>query len=194
MDDLIKFCTKLADFWGWITGAITGIIAAVATWRRHGSRICRTIALSDNLHAHFGPKAGKKMVEEFSRRSKDILLGEVRQQFLESKLGIALYVCSSDGSCEYANESLATLFGLERAQMLGNGWLQAVNRSERQKVMEFWHYAIEHKMPYDYEYGIVNQETLEKFHAVTRAFPVVSKDGAMLCYVGIVERVADFGK
>lgn len=194
MDELIKLFGKISDFWGWAVGLVTGALAAFAAWRKHGRRFFRSLALSDRVHDHFGEKAGDKIVEEFSRRSKDIILGEVRQQFIESKLGIALYVCSPDGSCEYANEAIADLFGLERAQMLGNGWMRAVNRSERQKVMEFWEYAVQHKMPYDYEYGVVNQETMEKFKVSTRAFPVVSKDGSVLCYVGMVERLSDGGK
>lgn len=194
MADIQQFIDRVCDFWGWLVGVVTGIVAALAAWRKHGSRIHRTVVLSDRIHEHFGEEAGKKIVEEFSRRSKDIVLGEVRQQFLEQRLGIALYVCASSGSCEYASEALADLFGLERAEMLGNGWLKAIDISERQKVMEFWEYAVKHNMPYDYEYMVVNQRTGEKYRAATRAFPVSSRAGQMLCYVGMVERLSDGGK
>lgn len=193
VDDIQRLIDRVSHFWGWIVGAFTGIVAAMAAWRKHGRRIHRTVVLSDRIHEHFGEDAGGKVVEELGRRSKDIVLGEVRQQFLEQRLGISLYVCTSSGSCEYASEAFADLFGLERAEMLGNGWLKAVNMSERQKVMEFWEYAVAHNMPYDYEYHIVNQDSGEKIRVITRAFPVSSRSGQMLCYVGMVERVLDAG-
>lgn len=194
MDDIQRLIDRVSDFWGWIIGAVTGVMAALAAWRKHGRRIHRTVVLSDRIHEHFGKDAGKKIVDELSRRSKDIVLGEVRQQFLEQRLGIALYVCASSGSCEYASEALADLFGLERAEMLGNGWLKAVDMSERQKVMEFWEYAVKHNMPYDYEYAVINQNTGKRFRVITRAFPVASRSGEMLCYVGMVEMLSDAGK
>lgn len=188
MDEAIKWIQRAILAWSWLAGVVAGVVSAVVWYRRNGLRLRRSLRMSDRLHDHFGREVADKVIEEFDRRSRDGRIRELRQQFVESRLGLALYICSGDGACEYVNDALADLFGLERVECLGNDWLKAIAVEQRQSVLEMWNYAVKNHMPYDYEYEIVHPKTKKRTRVITKAFPVMARDGKLLCYVGIVEK------
>jgi PAS domain-containing protein len=57
---------------------------------------------------------------------------------------------------------MAEIFGLEHAEMLGRGWLDAVDHKTRAKVWERWQDAIESRIPYADEFLVINQSTSDK--------------------------------
>jgi len=77
------------------------------------------------------------------------------------------------------------MFGLSRADMLGDGWLKAI--LHREDVYHAWRFAVENRTPYDAGYTVLNQATKEEREAETSAKAVLSAGGEVLCYIGIVK-------
>lgn len=185
----IKIFASIVDIWEWIVGCITVLYAGYRAWRKFGSSIGMALRLSSDLHKHYGKEAAKKIIESLSRAYRNGAIREARQQFIESELGLPIFVCSKDGRCEYTNKELNELLGLDSGACSGFGWIEGVDPIQRQRVYEKWMYITEHSLPYYEEYTVVNQRTGEKTECVARARPAKDQDGEILCYVGTVMRL-----
>jgi PAS domain-containing protein len=184
VDDIKKLFERLTDLWHWLLGLVSGIIAVWKLCSIYGSRFWRAIALSDAIHDHLGPEASKQFVAEMREHKRDGVVRESRLQLVEKKLDLAVYLCSDTGSCEWVNNECAELIGLDRLDCLGLGWLEGVDAVERGKVYDVWMHAVSHRLPYEYKYTVHNRRTGKKIVCVTFAYPHITSDGKLLCYVG----------
>jgi PAS domain-containing protein len=190
VDDLISGVKWLAGYWH--IGVAVGVTAA--GWFRYGKRHCtrvvRSLALSDRLHEQFGEDTAKKLANAIHEACIEGAIREVRVILIEQAIGSKVYVCSSTtGDCTYANSELAEFFGMDAADFAGNGWLRAIDKSERQEVFEAWKSAVQNNMPYESEYTVVNQRTHERTKCRSKAYPAKLKSGELVWYVGTVEEI-----
>jgi len=143
----------------------------------------------DSLHVEFGEEPIKKLISIIRGMEQDSTEIELRQRITETHLGIGVYSCDAkDGRCVWSNEVLSKNFGIDSTEMLGYGWVAAVDACERERVIESWQAAVKDVLPYKEKYRVVPPNGLTPWNAVTEAWPVVV-NGKLICMIGYVKRV-----
>lgn len=192
MEFVIAQLKRVSEYWI----AIVSVAGIAAGWlrygRRHGTRLLRSMDLSDSLHQRFGHTEADKLATDIHGSHIDGAVREVRVALLERRASAAIYVCNSvTGECTYANSELSELFGVDATDFAGNGWLSAIDGKQRGDVWKMWQAAVREHIPYECEYDVTNQRTGESFRCYTKAYPAKLKTGQIVWYVGTVERIAD---
>jgi len=124
-------------------------------------------------------------VQELHRQS---LMNTGRIRILLNSYPIGLYECDKNGECIWVNRALSDLFGMTAEDMLGHGWLSAVEESQRALVLSEWMNAVKKDIPYSWGYNITNQETKENFRVKAIALTIRDEDRTPLLFCGSVER------
>lgn len=63
--------------------------------------------------------------------------------------GIAFWISSSDGACEYASTNLCKLLGRNESELMGNAWLAWVIPEDRERIHEAWLFSVENNHAFD---------------------------------------------
>lgn len=109
-----------------------------------------------------------------------------------SALDVASWECDPSGYCVEASPALCEIFGLTREEMLGRGWLEAIERSnEREAAWNEWARSVSSHIPYRHDYNITNQRTGKTAHYTTTSRTILDADGEVVRYVGFVRRGHD---
>mgnify|MGYP002134661587 CR=1 FL=1 len=186
--DIFSIFQRAADFWTYGAAAAGFLLSFASVWwyiRRRVLFAYRAVDAAQNL---YGDDAAA-VVAYWWLLKKNIAVLDLRQRLLESNLGLAIFVCNPEGDCEYVNEELGELFGLDKADCKGFGWLEAVIPVERKTVHENWVFSVKQEIPYECDYHVKNVRSGEIFLVLAKGYPVLKHDGEVLCYVGSVTRV-----
>lgn len=170
-------------------GLVAGILATVyagLTWLvPYVRRFYRMQAILADIEKQFGAQAALVLKAAMVRGEKQGVQTASRLDAMCDAQNLAMYECSSAGLCTWVSEPLATMFGLSRADMLGDGWLKSI--LHREDVYHAWTFSVHNRIPYDARYSVVNQITKVERRAETSAKAVLSTGGEVLCYIGIVK-------
>lgn len=134
---------------------------------------------------------GKSFKDLIARILEAHDLDQMRWQLLEQASPIGIYECDANGSCIKANLALCEMFGLTEAEMMGNGWLESVGRSQLEKdsVYNSWRAAVQKSIPYKDKYWLTPREG-DALEVMTYAQALRSqKTGNVLIYRGVVTPV-----
>lgn len=135
----------------------------------------------------FSKNSGKSIKDQITRMEDSLKMAEIRSNLMSDLLiKTGEYRCNSRGETVWVNKALCELFGLNSHEMLGNGWLDAVDKDERIEVLKTWHENIENEIPHEAEYTVKNKITGEKFKVLTKANCHKGNDGKILGYYGTV--------
>ena len=135
--------------------------AALIIWRRIRTRAIEwneSIAHSKAMKEAFGanPAGEVKKLLELLRQAHSEM--DVRHSILCRRLNIGIWVCeASTGRCIYANPTLCEMLGMSREDMLGFGWLSAVDPADKKTTWETWTQAVKERRPYREKYHIINE-------------------------------------
>lgn len=88
-----------------------------------------------------------------SLRSKD------RLYLLMDSNSTPMFECDETGKCTWANTALCELFGMDRSDMLDNGWLKGIHDDDRDRVFTTWMNSVSKGIPYSCDYRIYNKQT-----------------------------------
>lgn len=144
-----------------------------------------------NIQSELKPNGGASLRDAINQIRDMANIADVRSHLTREACPYAMYECSPDGKCVWVNEALCNLFGMEEERMMGYGWLEAIEDSERIDSMKAWQQAIENNIPYSSSYTVVNQRTGERYRCRTRANGY-KHEGKTLLYAGTVTKeVAD---
>lgn len=139
-----------------------------------------------DIEKQFGKEAGRVIKELLRERGLEIVIDEMRLNIIENAIGLGIYICSADGRCTYANKTVAKMFGLSQAEMLGNGWLKPI--VDKQTAYQNWKRCQEHNIPYDDTYEVSVDGEIKKYW--TQAEPSMDEDKTIILgYVGIVREI-----
>ena len=116
---------------GQVVGAVS---AALIVWRKVRSRAAdwnASIKHAREMEASFGAspaKEVKKLIDALRQSHSEM---DVRHSILCRRLNIGIWMCEAhSGRCIYANPTLCEMFGMSREDMLGFGWLSAVDPAD----------------------------------------------------------------
>lgn len=153
--------------------------------RKRVAAIVRAVVLAEQFRHQFGPASAETIRAILDDVTRSQSVHELRHRIQERTLRVGIYVCGPDGRCTWANEWLAESFGIDRADMRGYGWLNAIDGKERPRILEQWKFAIKNGTPYQTEYVVENKRSGKTWTAQTESFAVI-QDGAVVCHVGYV--------
>lgn len=73
-----------------------------------------------------------------------IELEKKKKQVITELLNQPFYECDENGYATSLNDSLLSVFGMERETAIGYGWLNAISEGHNTRVKEEWENAIKH--------------------------------------------------
>lgn len=133
------------------------------------------------------PNGGGSIADKLDLTLRLAQKADRRSLVLTERAQIAVYECDSEGSCVFVNSILARLFGMERSEMLGRGWLKAVDSEDKNRVHQSFLDAIRNKIPYSSSYTIINQKTGERIKCFASAEVTRGLKDEVVFIHGVVE-------
>jgi PAS domain S-box-containing protein len=107
--------------------------------------------------------------------------------FLLKDCSTPMYECDLNGRCIWINGATRDLFGLEEAQMMGDGWLNALHPDDIRPTHDKWNLSVKKWVPYKSRYRIINQTTDKVILCEASAVPIYDENEIMLSYLGKIE-------
>lgn len=132
-----------------------------------------------SIENNFGIEAGKKIKEMFYNLHNRMDIKNIRLDLLENTLNLGIYICDENGKCIYANNTISSIFDLDKSEMIGSGWLKPVK--DKEKVFKEWKFSVENNLPYKTEYELLNGKVVS-----TEAYPSI-QEGITISWVGLLK-------
>lgn len=192
---LTAVASTIYGIYEWIAKPIKNIAKEIDT---HGTKInelsslvdSKVLPIIDSLHREFSVNSGKSIKDQMNRIDNITRLAELRSKLIAgSLLSTGAYECDEVGNCTWTNLALQNLFGLSSEEMLGNGWLVAIDDSDRADVWLSWQNSIKLGIPYEIVYTVNNRKTNQTFKCRASAITHKAIDGKILGYYGTVVRL-----
>lgn len=184
MSDIFKW---MVNNYAGILSFLTFILGVILFFKKWVVNGIRAINIGNSFWGHFGEKPADKIKEihDSIRKSHNTL--EIRQSISEKYLQIGIFMCEPEtGKCLWTNDCLNEIFGLDSAAMRDFGWLTSIAQEDRDDVHKAWTYAVKNKIPYDYEYTVINQRTKVGRKVTSHAVSVLNDLNEIVCYVGFI--------
>lgn len=145
------------------------------------------LPMIESFHREFSTNGGKSIKDQITRIDDNTRLSELRSKLIATTLITSgSFECDAHGNWTWANKALADLFGLSLEEMLGNGWLAAVQEHDRMDIWDNWKNAILNNIPYEGVFTIINRKTRKSFQCRANAFQHKAVDGRILGYYGTI--------
>lgn len=186
--DTVDFWKNLGIVLGAVTALITTIVAVVKLIR---NKVVKPIhAWFEDIeksltHIH-DVNNTNSISYKLSEINDLVQMSGARVMIIMDEDSQAIYECSPEGLCIFANRTLCELFDLSLAEMTGTGWLQALAGPERERVYDVWTSAVKKKIPYECVYVLKNKQKV-----YTKATPMLDRLGNVLGYHGRIWAVQD---
>ncbi len=162
MFSLFLLALDLSNIYVQLTGAL-GILGILWAGAKKGKKAYTLIAdgvgqLAE-IRGQLKPNGGNSLYDKVSEAVKVALVERDARHFRWANDETAVWECDGDGKCVWVSKKLAELFGMDNAQLLGKGWLTAVEYDERERVWKRWTRSVQQGIPYEDHYIVVNQKT-----------------------------------
>jgi len=177
--EIIQLFNWFSDVWGYFLAVSTVGLAGHRRIKRILTQVYRVWNLSNRLHLHYGPDAAAKIIAKLGRHSRDLTILAAQQELVEMDLDLAVFICDASGEYSCVNSRFSHLFGLDREECEGRGWLECILPAERERVHKTWTYATSQKLAYDCHITVQNKSTGHRQRCLLQAKPWFS-DGLML--------------
>ena len=115
---------------------------------------------------------------------------EARFRVLSDASPLGVYAADAEGACTYTNARWQTIYGLEQAQSLGNGWTQTLHPDDRAAVFAEWERSAAQRTGFDMAFRILLASG-EVRHVRSRAQPVLNARDQVTGYVGTVDDITE---
>lgn len=129
-------------------------------------------------------------VTELKRTTDDLRESEERFRMLTETAPIGIFLTGASGGILYANPHLLRLTGVSLDEVSRSGWACVVHQDDLASVLESWADAVERGTRWSKEHRMLS-ESGEVVWARSMGTPVLSDDGAVLGYVGVVEDITE---
>ncbi len=113
----------------------------------------------------------KKTTHRIEGRLDDI---ESNQKVSMNLQGLAYWISDKDGQLTYVSPMLCKVTGRSESELLGNNWINAIHKSDRERIFRSWEFSVENQTGFDEIYTIQRpDEKTQKVWAV--AFPRINQ-------------------
>lgn len=176
--------------------AVAGAMKAHRALKLRAQRVIELHSKVDAILKEFIPNGGGSLKDQVTSMRDDVKKLKanvaVLRDGLRFSLGLqptAVFESNESGRCTNASPALCEMFGMTHEEMLGLGWLAAVDSAEeRDRAWLNWRSAVDSGMPYKDRYLVHNGKTGERFHVTARAVASKTDDGVIRYFFGCVEK------
>lgn len=163
--------------------------AAAKDRKAFEARLSKQDEVLAKLLVELTPNGGSSIKDMVKNTNELAIVSDARIRLLQAFSDVCIFECdAATGSCTWVNEGICKLFDLHPDQMLGWGWLQAIEPTERESVKRSWKESVEGKYPYSWEYTIVQQNG-ERVRVRAKAHELRDKTGKVLMYQGTIKPI-----
>lgn len=142
-----------------------------------------------SLHREFSKNSGKSIKDQITRIDNNTKVSDSRIRLIATNLvSTGLFECDASGMYTWVNKALSDMFGLEREEMLENGWISAIVAEDRNRVWKNWTECVAQHIPYEEEYTVFNRKTNEEFSVRVVAIANKNDYGQILSYLGTIAK------
>lgn len=139
----------------------------------------------------------KRQTEKVERQSAQLkrVNGELRQseerfRLLSRCSPVGIFLLDIEGQCTYTNPRCQEICGFNADEGLGEGWMQFMQRDDRQQAIADWTRCFQETREVSAEYRFYTPEgTLRWTHV--RTSPMFSDHGQLLGHVGTIEDITE---
>jgi PAS domain S-box-containing protein len=93
-------------------------------------------------------------VTDYRRSKLALLQSEQRLLALVNQVPVGIFATDALGECVYVNDRWSEIAGIEPAQALGKGWIDAIHPDDRAKVLAEWHAVARDRREFALEYRL----------------------------------------
>ncbi len=129
-------------------------------------------------------------VTEHKKTADDLRESEERFRMLTETAPIGILLTEASGGIVYANPHLARLTGVSLDEVVQGGWASIVHQEDLAPVLESWAGAVQRGSRWSQEHRMLSRGG-ETIWARSMGTPVLSDDGIILGYVGVVEDITE---
>lgn len=141
----------------------------------------------ESIQKEFSTNSGKTIKDQLFRIENAQSLNEMRVKALSMNIdNLGIYECDTTGRCIWVNDTYAEIWGRDKQELMGAGWLLGLSEDERQEIWEKWQYSVNHGTPYEAEYTITNKKNGKKIPVKTSAICYKGADGKPAIYIGTI--------
>jgi PAS domain S-box-containing protein len=168
------------------TGAI-GLFTTVGAWLHvRGRNILKKQI--EGIQAELTNDSGKSTKDIVNRIEKKLDRVSAGLDFSFALHEKAVWQCDSYGNCTKASPALCEMFGMTEAEMLGFGWMLAIDtQEERSHVSDEWKKAVETRIPWAQSYCIRAKNRVGRIMIESRSYPHFGDDGKATWFYGTCE-------
>lgn len=172
-----------------LTAVISFHIRVVRPFIRSFQQLPEIHCKVDMLTKEMSPNGGSSLKDQVTNIDQSLTIVRHHQRILHDADTHPIFECDAAGQCLYANPALALLFGMEREELLGSGWLAALPPTTRMDQWELWQDSVQHDIPYASTYEIHNKQTKKKYLVKATSHTIRDRHGRPLRFYGTVEPV-----
>lgn len=132
----------------------------------------------------------KQRTAELTVAKEALQAQEERFRCLSSCSPTGIFMADIDGRCTYANPRCLAITGLSLAEILGEGWQQAIHPEDRDRVLAEWLAYLGNTTQYANEYRQQTTEGIVRWVNV-RCSPMFSDSGELVGQVGTLEDITE---
>lgn len=150
--------------------------------------IRNTITTVDWLKKELQPNGGSTIKDSINRIDKEVK--DVKHlisyscakqgvffDFLGySEDGLGLFESNELGECIYASPKYYEITGCTEVDVKGNGWVNLIDESDRDRVFTEWQHCIAQKRPFILDYDIIHKKTHEIIRVNCYAKPLIENN------------------
>lgn len=145
----------------------------------------------EKIEGELSPNGGGSLRDLVADTNKLAVVAALQTRQLIVDNPVATFQCEPvRGDCVLANPALCELFGLDSAQMMGSGWLAALDFDEREECWREYQAAIASDIPYSWEYHVNNRRTRERYLCRVEMTVLKCHEKKAVLYQGTVRKVA----
>lgn len=121
----------------------------------------------------------RKRIENSLRESSS------RFSSLVNMAPVGIFQTNASGDCVYVNDRLCAMLGISAEEALGQGWIQAIHPSDRQRVVNEWYTAAKNQREFALEYRFLRPDkTVCRVQG--SAVAIRDEEGTVTGYMGTI--------
>lgn len=128
-------------------------------------------------------------ITEIKQATEAIRINEARFRAMNDASPLGVFVTEENGECLYTNSTWQRITGMQEAETLGKGWIEAVYPLERERVSQAWHEAIREHKPFYATFRFLRPDKLLVWVSMNAA--AMWEGERLLGYVATVEDISE---
>ena len=134
------------------------------------------------------PNGGGSIKDQVKQIANDVKIIRVERDATFYLSKEPMIKTDGEGHCISANYAICNLFGISQNEMLGLGWLNSIQESDRARVKQEWENIIESGSEISTYFSIKNPITEEIIHLKYKAIINKDNENTIVSIIGTVEK------